>query len=277
VSWRERFPPSVPPWTQEYVDRHRELICAALDDPALLAILREGRPLPAHYGVGFDERVVELPWLLAHPLHGRLLDAGSTLNHAHVLERLLTRVERLHVVTLAPEEHAFTKLGVSYLYEDLRALPYRTSYFDAVACISTLEHVGMDNRLYGSDLPRAAEPQREAARALDELVRVLAPGGTLFLTVPYGAAEDHGWFRQYDREAVIKLGEVRRLTLEALSVFRYTAAGWQRSDLDDAAEVTYRDYQRSPVLVADQAAAARAVACMRFMRVAASPEPLLGA
>ena len=61
----------------------------------------------------------------------------------------------------------------------------------------------MDNRLYGSDLPRAAEPPREAARALDELVRVLTPGGTLFLTVPYGAAEDHGWFRQYDRDAVI--------------------------------------------------------------------------
>ena len=59
-------------------------------------------------------------------------------------------------------------LGVSCLYEDLRALPYRASYFDAVACISTLEHVGMDNRLYGSDLPPAAEPQREAARALDE-------------------------------------------------------------------------------------------------------------
>jgi SAM-dependent methyltransferase len=168
-------------------------------------------------------------------------------------------------------------LGVSCLYEDLRALPYRASYFDAVACISTLEHVGMDNRLYGSDLPPAAEPQREAARALDELVRVLAPGGTLFLTVPYGAAEDHGWFRQYDREAGITLGEVRGLTLEALSVFRYTAAGWRRSDLDDAADATYRDYQQSPELVADRAAAARAVACMRFMRVAASPEPSLSA
>lgn len=264
MSWLERFPAPDRPWTEEYVDRHRKLVSAALDDAELLETFRNGGPLPAGYGTGFDERVVELPWLLAQPLHGRMLDAGSSLNHAHVLERLLPRVDRLHVVTLAPEEQAFTEKGISYAYEDLRDLPYRTDYFDAVACISTLEHVGMDNRAYGSDLPPAADPESEAARALSELARVLAPGGTLFLTVPYGAGENHGWFRQYDREAVGVLRGAARFEEAELRVFRYRADGWRISSLDDAAGVRYRDHQQNQAPAPDQAAAARAVVCLRL-------------
>lgn len=227
MSWQERFPPSERPWTPEYVERHRGLVCAALDDTALLELFRDGQPLPAGYGAGFDERVVELPWLFAQPVHGRVLDAGSSLNHGHVLERLLPRLERLHVVTLEPEERSFTEIGVSYVYEDLRDLPYRTGSFDAVACISTLEHVGMDNRAYGSDAPPADEPEREAARALAELARVLAPGGRLFLTVPDGAAENHGWFRQYDREAVLKKGGLFLYTTRNAEPFRERLLKWR--------------------------------------------------
>ena len=52
------------PWTPEYVERHRAFVTRALDDPALLNLLKRGRALPAGYGVGFDERVVEFPWAL---------------------------------------------------------------------------------------------------------------------------------------------------------------------------------------------------------------------
>ena len=145
---------------------HRALVSRSLDDPALISLFRGGRPLPPGYGIGFDERVVELPWLLAHRLRGRVLDAGSALNHDHVLDRLLPRVENLHVVTLAPEEQSFTQRGVSYVYEDLRDLPYRDGWFDVVACVSTLEHVGMDNQLYSSAVPAVVDPQPEVDRAM---------------------------------------------------------------------------------------------------------------
>jgi Methyltransferase domain len=128
--------------------------------------------------VGFTS-VVEFPWLFVQRLEGRMLDAGSALNHTHVLDRLLPRVESLHIATLAPEPHAFADRGVSYVYEDLRDLPYRGSYFDTIACISTLEHVGMDNRMYGATAPASAHPEHEAARAIADVRRVLALSGRL--------------------------------------------------------------------------------------------------
>jgi SAM-dependent methyltransferase len=235
-------------------------------DPDLQALFRTEHELPLGYGVGFDERVVELPWLFAQKLDGRMLDAGSTLNHQHVLDRLLPRIEALHIATLGPEPNAFTDRGISYLYEDLRDLPYRDGYFDTVATISTLEHVGMDNQRYGSTVSASSDPDREAVKALSELVRVLVPSGQLFLTVPYGASEDHGWFRQYDWQAARVLQETRGLELQNVCVYFYSVQGWQISDLEGARSAQYRDYHRDPSPVADLAAAARAVLCLRFIR-----------
>lgn len=266
LTFPELFRPTPRPWTPEYVGRHKALISMVLDEPQLLAIFREQQPLPPRFGVSFDERVVEVPWLMAQSLHGRMLDAGSTLNQAHILDRLLSRIDRLHVVTLVPEPEAFTDRGVSYVYSDLRDLPYRDRYFDAIACISTLEHVGMDNRVYGSTTPRSSDPEREAALALSELVRVLAPAGRLFLTVPYGASEDHGWFRQYDRRGAEILQDAPGLSLRDTRVFRYSVEGWQISNLEAAESSSYRDYHADPSPVADLAAAARAVLCLSFIR-----------
>ena len=102
-----------------------------------------------------------------------MLDAGSTLNHPHVLIRLRPRVEELHIVTLAPEPQSFPFLDVSYLYADLRELPMRDGTYDRVVSISTLEHVGMDNAQYGDASPRSPTPPRDLAAAMGELRRVL--------------------------------------------------------------------------------------------------------
>jgi Methyltransferase domain len=160
TSFRDRFPPPERPWTHEYVDVHRRLVSEVLDDPALVKAFGAGGPLPSGYGVGIDERVVEFPWLFAQHLRGRTLDAGSALNHAHILDRVLPRIDELHVVTLEPEDLAFTERRVSYVYADLRDLPYKDGYFDSVVCLSTLEHVGMENTRYGVAAPRSNDPVR---------------------------------------------------------------------------------------------------------------------
>jgi hypothetical protein len=92
----------------------------------------------------------------------------------------------------------------------------------------------MDNRVYGATAPASADPEHEATRALTELRRVLAPSGRLLITVPYGAGEDHGWFRQYDRKAGRALQGMPGLGSQDARVYAYSAEGWQISDFESA-------------------------------------------
>lgn len=231
----------------------RRLIAKALDRNDLVALFAKPTRLPRHFGVGANERAIEIPWLFAHMPKGRVLDAGSSLNHTEYLAPLARLVEEIHIVTLAYEGIAFPERGISYLFGDLRNLPYRDDFFDTVISISTLEHVGMDNAGYGSRQPRAADPAREVDRAVRELARVLAPGGLLLLTVPYGLPEDHGWFRQFGRADVEQLiGAVDPRAVE-IAVYMYGDTGWQVSDLEHAGGARYRGN-----------AGAEAVACLRL-------------
>ncbi len=259
----ERFPPPEQPWTEEYAAAHFALLEHVLSDEDLMRSVERGR-LPRGYGIGLDERVVEYPWLLAQKPRGRVLDAGSTLNHAHILDRVLPVVDELHVLTLAPEAQAFPERGVSYLYADLRRLPYRDGYFDTVVSLSTLEHVGKDNSRYGGPEGEAADVDAELGCALDELRRVLAAGGTMLVSVPYGRREDHGWFRQLDQEDVERLVAFARPRRHELTVFAYDESGWRKSSPSRAADARYRDFTADPRPVPDMAAAARAVACLRL-------------
>ena len=260
-----RFPPPAAQWTEAYARGHADLVSFLLEDEDALALFAGAAPLPRGFGVGYDERVVEYPWLLAQGPRGRALDAGSTLNHAHVLRCLLPRLDSLEIVTLAPEPDAFPELGVAYRFADLRELPYENGSFDTVVSLSTVEHIGMDTRVYGADAPRAENPRAEATRAVRELRRVAAPDATLLVSVPYGVPADHGWFRQFDRRDVEQLVAAAAPSSVSVAVYRYAADGWRRSSLEEAADATYWDHHSDPKRPADGAAAARAVACIRML------------
>lgn len=254
------------PWTAEYVERHREFVTRALDDPALLVAFRTGRALPAGYGPGFDERVVEFPWTATRDLRGRVLDAGSTLNHPHVLIRLRPHVDELHVVTLAPEPEAYPFLDVSYLFADLRDLPVQDATYDTAVSISTLEHVGMDNAQYGDASPRATNAGADRVAAMGELHRVLKPGGSLFVTVPYGRPDDLGWQQVFDASGLQALVDGFGGSEVAREFFLYSAQGWRRASQEDAAGAVYRDHFSDPAAAPDRAPAARAIACLELRK-----------
>jgi FkbM family methyltransferase len=262
-TWARRFPPSAEPGTLAYDATQRALVGSLLDSEEWRAPFAVGARLPAGLGAGFDERVVEYPWLFSRGLSGRVLDAGSVLNHRHLLERLLPSVDELTIATLAPEPTAFTSLGVSYLYGDLRALPLRDAWFDEVVCLSTLEHVGMDNAVYGAAAPRAEDPRAEAAQALRELLRVVRPGGRVHLSVPFGRREDHGWFRQLDRADVDDLLAAAGAGRHERTVFSYGRGGWRRGSPRRAARASYNAGQGR---AGDGAVAARAVLCATIYR-----------
>jgi SAM-dependent methyltransferase len=264
----EEYPPAPErPWTPEWVQAHRAYVSRALEDPGLLMRFKRLQPLPPGFGVGYDERVIEFPWTLTRNLAGRLLDAGSTLNHPHVLMRVRPRVDELHIVTLSPEDKAYPFLDVSYLYEDLRSLPVADETYDCAVSISTLEHVGMDTTHFGLAHGRADDPDSELAGALRQLRRVLRPGGVLYITVPFGASEDFGWMRQFSAGGLDRLiasfgpaSDVRR------TFYRYEPSGWQLCAPEDAAGARYRDHLSNPEPAADRAVAARAIACVELSK-----------
>jgi len=193
---------------------------------------RGGQPLDgggasSRFGAGLDERAVEMPIALAAAAldrPGAVLDAGSALNLP--LVRAIAGRPRARLThftlpgskepVLAGDEDRF-----AYSFGDLRAMPFRDGAFSRVVCVSTLEHVAMDTTRFGAPVREGDD----ASSAVAELLRVLAPGGTLLATVPYGRASDHGWFRVLDRLALQRLLEPAGRHDVALRFFYYDQ-GW---------------------------------------------------
>jgi SAM-dependent methyltransferase len=265
------------PWSPSYYAYRAQRIAEYLDAAAFTQGVVLGKDLPDGHGRRLDERCVELPWVVGHlrslPSGSRVLDAGSALNHAFVLDAPVFSCLNLHIATLHPEKNCFWDRGISYLFVDLQELPIVDAHYDLIMCVSTLEHVGFDNSLFGA--PESSDGSDAHHRAIRELARVLRPGATLLLTVPFGRYERHRTFQQFDeatlQRAIAAFGPADQTTVE---YFRYTPTGWVRSGGEDCAEAAYVPWimqraderERCFPIQTDGAIAARAVACVRLVK-----------
>lgn len=194
-----------------------------------------------------DERVVEIPWVLSRlRTRGRVLDVGYAFAEAAYLAALLRADVDLVGVDLAERDVE----GLELVQADVRSLPFVDRSFDQVLLVSTLEHVGADNSVYGIAGDRD-DGAREAA--LRELARVLTRNGSLLVTVPLGEPGDHGWFRQDDERGWTSLFARAGCFVEELETYELGAEGWRAAPSFDAAGVRYgeRGPAASAVLCAD--------------------------
>lgn len=187
------------------------------EEPLIERLAAERAPI-AEVGDGLTERVVEIPWVLRSLPRGadvRVLDVGtafSPMTYKRLLARLSQSVE---LVDLAEADVAGLKAHVA----DVRRLPFADDSFDVAICVSTLEHVGMDNTNYN-----VASGGGDDADALRELARV-AP--TVLVTVPAGADADMGWQRQYSPGTFRRLVGNAGLAVGRLEVFAHVPTrGW---------------------------------------------------
>lgn len=172
--------------------------------------------------VGRTERVVEIPWVISRYRGERcVLDIGPAFAHPMYTQRLSAlRIPELHGVDLSARRIAGMRLSRA----DVRAMPYPDGYFDLILCISAIEHVGLDNSRYGLEDGSAGGGD---VAALREMRRVLAPGGRILITVPFGRRELHSWFRQYDLPAWRALIQAGGLVEMELALYEHGDGGWQ--------------------------------------------------
>lgn len=140
-----------------------------------------------------NERVIEIPWMLNHlPQNGYILDVGSC--EAQYLNLLPTSDRVIHC--LDPRNcHEEIPAECEFHVESILGTSLPESFFDAVICLSTLEHIGMPH--YEQDPFEDGDDL-----ALNEMWRVLKPGGLLILTMPSGIRKWASWYRQYDPAAI---------------------------------------------------------------------------
>ncbi|OFW11516.1 MAG: hypothetical protein A3H96_00470 [Acidobacteria bacterium RIFCSPLOWO2_02_FULL_67_36] len=254
------------PWAIGYAEYKNRALRRILRDESLLDRFRRRAALPDGYGSRLDERLVEYPWLVARlgVAAGRLLDAGSTLNDREVLALPALRARSV-VISNLTEEPVILGEHVSYVRGDLRLASFRDGCFDEVACISVLEHIGMNNTfIYSPDSRRNESRPQDYVKAVRELKRVLKPRGRLLLTVPYGRYENHEWLQQFDRDHIRAVCDTFDGTACNVDYYKY-AGSWQIADESACTESRYFDIHRRGALEPDYVAAARAVACVELV------------
>jgi SAM-dependent methyltransferase len=261
------------PWSRGYKTSKFDFIQTVLKDNAFITKFRHSQALPTGYGYGYDERVVEYPWVLSRLSEekGELLDAGSVLNFSQIIDYPILSGKTITIFTLAPEKNAFWEKGISYCYGDLRQIPFRDNWFDEIISISTLEHVGMDNRMYaGENAP--VKVGLDADKAARELVRILKPSGKLLASVGFGKYQliewnDSPFAVQFDSPSLRDLlKEFESCAAVSTSFYKYTQDGWNISTEKDCQNAEYFNIHTANSIDFDNAAAARAVVLIEVVK-----------
>ena len=152
---------------------------------------------------GFSQRAVEYPWVIENvkklcPKGARILDVGCAESLlAYELISLGYEVWGIDI-----NDYPFKPKRMIFVKRDIRDTGLPSNFFDAVVCVSTLEHIGLP--VYGQEnLDLEGD-----YKAMREIWRILKPGGYLFLTTPFAGKN----MRRVPGERQYNLERLKRLT-----------------------------------------------------------------
>lgn len=261
------------PWSEGYVAHKEKSIIESISDDAILGKFSK-KEIPANYGYRLDERIVEYPWIFSNLKKGKtiFMDAGSTFNFDYLLNNRLVGDKEKYIYTFYPEDKSYNDKRISYVYGDLRDLPFRNNFFEEIVCQSTIEHIDMDNSMYGYDLKSTLDvvtnKSYQYLKVIEELLRVLKTNGQLLLTFPYGKFENHGFFQQFDDEMLIRITDkMKDLGSYELTFFKYLPKGWIIASQEECNDSESFNPHTQIGKMDDFAAHSRVICCVKFIKV----------
>lgn len=176
-----------------------------------------------------NERILEQPFVFAAlgdlAPGTRVLDVGGAESTV-----ALSLASLGYRVTVAePQGYPFRHPNLTVHQGPLGTLAPE-SPFDAVVLLSAVEHFGLGHYRGGGDPADAGDGTDADVAAVGHVARMLAPGGRLVLTTPYGPAAVNDVERTYDRDGVMRLLEGWRI--------HYAAVGRRADDVTWELEAT---------------------------------------
>jgi 2-polyprenyl-3-methyl-5-hydroxy-6-metoxy-1,4-benzoquinol methylase len=184
-------------------------------------------PLSIAYGengpvlLEVNERIVEIPFALAAAMS---LPPGSTivdLGAAESTIALSLASLGYRVTALDVRGYEFDHPNLQVVTEDALSWEPQTT-FDAITCISTVEHVGLG---YYGDGEYGNAADREVLTRMREWLR---PDGLLVLTVPFGMGQIAEHQRTYDPDSLDKL--LDGWTVDEQRIFVRVEDAWRESE-----------------------------------------------
>jgi SAM-dependent methyltransferase len=261
------------PWSLGYNEYKWKNIKCVLGQKFLMDSFRKNK-LPEGFGIGIDERIIEYPWVFANVTKiskdSNILDAGSVFNYSTILNLNILRNKSITIFNYNPEVVNFNEKRISYVYGDLRNLPFKDMSFDKIVCQSTIEHIDMDNSIYGYNMKNSSQKDKksyEYLKVIKELCRVLGKSGELFMTFPFGKYENHGFFQQFDSEMFLKIKHLlNNKGIISVSFMKYTRDGWNFSTQFECLDSVSYNPHTGVGKGEDGAAHCRAICCIKFTK-----------
>ena len=187
-------------------------------------------------GIGDSERCIEIPWaLLKYSNEQTVLDIGSANAEERYIKSLLSlKIPNLHGLDISKNEIE----GIISHVGDIRNTDFQDNFFDFVFCISTIEHIGLDNSIYKANFTEDFD--NGDLDAIKEIYRITKNKGKVVLTVPFGKFFNYGWFIHYDENRLNKLLCSTLFKIVDIDFFKYDE-GWHKCDKSELTNILYKD------------------------------------